>query len=60
MCAREGCDNHEYLENACILTGKFVLSLYQQHPGNEESTGGLAHPFRCSISDVGWEQRSEL
>lgn len=60
MCARGGCDSRKYLENAWILTGKFVLSLYQQHPGNEESQGGLAHPFRCSISDVGWEQWSEL
>lgn len=37
-----------------------VCSLHQQHPGNEESQGGLAHPLRCSISDVGWEQRPEL
>lgn len=36
------------------------LSLHQQHPGNEESPGGLAHPFRRSISDVGWKQWSEL
>lgn len=59
MCARGGYDNRKYLKNAWILTGKFVLSLFQQHPGNEESQGGLAHPFRCSISDVGWEQWSE-
>lgn len=49
-----------YLEDAWILTGQFILSLYQQHPGDKESQNGLAHPFRCSISDVGWEQWSEL
>lgn len=60
LCARGGCDCCKYLKSIWILTGRFVLSLYQQHPGNEESQDGLAHPFGCSISDVGWEQRSEL
>lgn len=48
------------MKNWWILTGRFVLSLHQQHPGNQESQGGLAHPLRCSISNVGWEQRPEL
>lgn len=35
-------------------------SLCQQHPRDKEPQGGAAHPFRCSVSDAGWEQRPEL
>lgn len=53
-------NSRKCVKSQWILTGRFVLSLHQQHPGNQESQGGPAHPLRCSISDVGWEQWPEL